>query len=101
MDIATLHQKLIQAARNELVNDRVQYAFEKRIMARLATLPVVDVWTLWSRALWRAAAPCVALTLVLTLWSVYSLNTSPVQQVRAVELEHAVLAPVDVLGDTW
>jgi hypothetical protein len=101
MDIATLHQKLIQAARNELVNDRVPYAFEKRIMARLATLPVVDVWTLWSRALWRAAAPCVALTLVLTLWSVYSLNTSPVQQVRAVELEHAVLAPVDVLGDTW
>lgn len=101
MNTGKLQQKLIQAARRDAVNDRVPYAFEKRIMARIAALPPIDVWSLWSRALWRAAAPCVAITLLLTLWSLYHLNTAPVQEVRAVELEHAILAPLDALGDSW
>ncbi len=101
MNIAKLQQKLIQVARKTPVNDRTPYAFEKRIMARLTTLPKVDVWSLWSHALWRAAAPCVAITMVLTAWSFYQHNTAPIQEVRATELENTVLAPLDSLGDVW
>jgi len=101
MDIAKLQAKLLQAARRQPADDRVPYAFEKRIMARLASLPRVDVWSLWSRALWRAAAPCVALTLILTAWSLLNLSPTPVQEVRVDELETTVLAPLDGLGDVW
>lgn len=101
MNIAKLQQKLIQAARRTPADDRAPYAFEKRIMARLAALPRVDVWSLWSHALWRAAAPCVAITLVLTAWSFYQHNTAPIQEVRAADLENTVLAPLDSLGDIW
>ena len=57
MNLAELERKLIAAARANPPSDRVPYAFEKRIMARLAARPVADGWALWARALWRAAAP--------------------------------------------
>ena len=43
----------------------------KRIMARLAARPLADDWELWGRALWRAAAPCVAIMLLLGAWSFF------------------------------
>lgn len=59
-----LQRKLIAAARAETPGDQVPYAFEKRIMARLADQPLSDTLLLWGRALWRAAASCVAILLV-------------------------------------
>ncbi len=56
MKLSELHNKLIAAARNNPPDDRVPYAFEKRITALLAARPVTDRWALWSRALWRGAA---------------------------------------------
>ena len=53
MNLAELERKLIAAARANPPSDRVPYAFEKRIMARLAAWPVADSWALWARALWR------------------------------------------------
>ena len=94
-----LQRKLILAARLTPADDRVPYAFEKRIMARLAALPKVDVWAFWGPALWRAAAPCIAITLLLGFWTVYSANHRPVQEVRVLDLERTVLAPLDSLGE--
>ena len=58
MNLAELERKLIAAARANPPGDQVPYAFEKRILAHLATRPVADGWELWARALWRAAALC-------------------------------------------
>jgi hypothetical protein len=60
-----LHRKLIAAARAAVPGDRVPYAFEKRIMARLAALPRPDDLLLWDQALWRGAASCVALLAII------------------------------------
>jgi len=69
MNLEPLRQKLLSVARAHPPADRVPYAFEKRIMARLAQSSALDLPALWARALWRAAAPCVALTLLLGVWS--------------------------------
>lgn len=69
MELESLRQKLLAAARAQPPADRVPYAFEKRILARLAQAAVPDLPALWARALWRAAAPCVALTVLLGVWS--------------------------------
>ena len=60
MNLVQLEQKLIAAARANPPSDRVPYAFEKRIMAQLASQPLPDTLAFWARALWRAAIPCVA-----------------------------------------
>ena len=65
MNLEQLQQKLIATARANPPGEHVPYAFEKRIMARIAATTATDVWALWSRVLWRAAAPCVALALLL------------------------------------
>lgn len=59
-----LRQKLIAAARTEAASDRVPYAFEKRIMNRLAGREVPDAWAAWGASLWRAVAPCFAVMLL-------------------------------------
>lgn len=67
MNLAKLQEKLLAAARLDRPTETVPYAFEQRIMARIGRLAEesVDLWTLWSRVLWRAAAPCLGLTIVL------------------------------------
>ena len=95
MNLAELHRKLIAAARTNPPSDRVPYAFETRIMARVAMQPVMDDWDLWARALWRAAAPCVAITLLLGAWSFYiPPSTAPVSDLSQ-DLEKTLLAAVD------
>ena len=70
MNLDDLQKKLLAAARSHPPADAVPYAFEKRIMARLgAARNVADGWTFWGRALWRAAVPCVAMTLLLAVWT--------------------------------
>lgn len=70
MQLDHLKQKLIAAARQNAPNDRVPFAFEKRIMAQLADAGLPDGWILWSRALWRAAIPCFLIVVFSGLWSV-------------------------------
>ena len=69
MNHTELHKKLIAVARANPPSDRVPYAFEKRIMARLVAPVPVDLGALWSRLLWRAATPCVALMVLLGVCS--------------------------------
>ena len=94
MNLAELHNKLIDAARANPPSDRVPYAFEKRIMARLATQPVVDDWAMWARALWRAAAPCVAIMLLLGAWSFFARSSAPASDLSQ-DLEQTLLAAAD------
>ena len=104
MNLAQLEQKLIAAARAHPPGDRVPYAFAKRILARLAARPAVDAWELWARALWRAAAACVAITLVLGAWSFLTpRETTPVNDLSQV-LEQTLLAAVEqdpAADSTW
>ena len=101
MNLTELQRRLLAAARAHPPADTVPYAFEKRILARLAEAPAMDVWALWNRVLWRAAAPCVALCLTLSVWSYFAGADSASPDVLAADLESAVLAPFDNLGDSW
>jgi hypothetical protein len=101
MNLTDLQRKLLAAARANPPTDTVPYAFEKRILARLAEAPVLDTWALWNRVLWRAAAPCVALCLTLSVWSYFAGSDATSPEVLAADLESAVLAPFDDLGDSW
>ena len=65
MKLEELNKKLIAAARLNAPDDRVPYAFEKRIMALIADRPMPDSLALWARALWRAAVPCVVTVVLL------------------------------------
>ncbi len=93
MNLANLHNRLIAAARSVAPDERVPYAFEKRIMARLAAarVEVTDVWTLWSRALWRAAAPCVAMVVLCAVWTLWT-QQRPTSGEFSQEFETAVFA---------
>lgn len=75
MNLNSLRDKLLAAARAHPLSDQVPYAFEKRILARLREQPAPDLGALWTRMLWRAAAPCVAITLTITAWSLVGVST--------------------------
>ena len=101
MNLAKLERKIIAAARANPPSEAVPYAFEKRILARLAARPVLDRWELWGRALWRAVAPCTAIMLLLGAWALFTpqpatttaaaTTTSDLSQ----QLEQTLLATVD------
>lgn len=103
MNLNELHRKLIAAARAAVPADRVPYAFEKRIMARLASQPLPDTLTLWAQALWRAAVPCVAVVLLLGATSFFAPQetaTTETAVAAATELtqdfENTLIASVDL-----
>ncbi len=93
--MTALEKKLIRAARAAVVEDRVPYAFEKRIMARLAATAPLDLLGLWGRALWRAAIPCIVTALLLGVWTCWPRNNSATGTDFPVEFESAVLLAVD------
>ena len=95
MNLAELERKLMAAARANPPSDRVPYAFEKRIMARLAARPLADGWELWGRALWRAAGPCVAIMLLLGAWSFFTPQAGTPSTDLSQALEQTLLAAVD------
>ena len=103
MNLEDLQQKLLAAARSHPPEDRVPYAFEKRILARLANQPAVDSSAVWARALWRAAVPCVAVTILLTTLSftMVSKETTPATSEEDIsqQFELALLAPANQLEE--
>ena len=88
-----LHDKLIAAARATPPDDRVPYAFEKRIMAQLAGKTAPDSWSLWSHGLSRAALYCVIFMLVLTASSL--LVPSANQDSLSQAVDQTLFAAVD------
>lgn len=99
MKLSELEKKLLAAARANPPDDCVPYAFEKRITALLLTRPVPDRWALWSRALWRGAAGCLAVMVLLGAWSLYlPQNSSPAGDLSQ-EFENTMLASADQDAD--
>ena len=99
MNLDNLQRKLIAAARAAQPSDRVPYAFEKRIMARIEGA-CADLLGAWSAALWRAAFGCVAVVLVsgaLSLWTNQPGSDADFSQ----EFETAVFASVDSGDEVW
>jgi anti-sigma-K factor RskA len=96
MNLARLHARLMAAARSQAPADQVPYAFEKRVMARLGTVAVEDVWSLWGKALWRSAFASVAVAVALSLWSLQANGDTP-----NYDLESTMVAPAEQLVDSW
>ena len=92
MNLQKLQQKLLAAARLNPPSDHVPFAFEKRIMAHLPK-QIADVWSVWGRYLWRAAAACVLVSALLGGWSVQTVPGEKTDLGQA--FENTVLAALD------
>lgn len=104
MNEGQLQSKLYAAARAHTPSDRVPYAFEKRVMAHLPSRSARDaISAFWARTLWRAAASCLAVTLLLSAWSwLAPRNSQSTDLVQ--DLENTVLAATDQespTGSIW
>ncbi len=98
MNINRLQDKLMHAARRDTPSDRVPYAFEQRILARIRSEPAWDPMRLWVCALWRAAIPCVLATLALAAWAVFAPGPSVSTDVADLDaqLETTLMASVSI-----
>jgi hypothetical protein len=94
-DWQSLQRKLIAAARANPPGDGVPYAFEKRVMALLAARAATDRLALWVRGLWRAAASCVAVALLLGAWTLFNPAASASADDLSQNFENTLLASVD------
>ena len=103
MNTEELRKKLLAAARANSPSDHVPLAFEKRILANLATKPAADIAALWARALWRAAIPCVAVTVLLGAFSFMpsTNNTTTNEEDLSQTFEQTMLASADQLEENW
>jgi hypothetical protein len=101
MNADELYRKLIAAARATAPDETVPYAFEKRILARLTSQPIVDRWTFWARALWRATAPCLAIVLLLSIWTMMSNSSNSSLEPLGKVLENTLVAGLHNPGDSW
>lgn len=92
MNITELHKKLIAAARSHPPAESVPYAFEKRVMAHLPGKKIADFWAVWAAGLWRAAVPCVALTLLLSAWTFFGADSGAPSNDLSQEFDNTVLS---------
>ena len=95
MNVAELQKKLVAAARLSAPDDRVPYAFEKRIMAQIAARAVAERWVFWTQGLWRAAGACVAVAVVLGTISLFTPATLENGNDLSQDFENTLLASVD------
>jgi hypothetical protein len=96
MKLDELEHRLLEVARAQAPSDRVPLAFEKRVMANLRARPILDVWEVWSRALWRAVVPCLVIMVLLGAWSLLSPAANPPATTDlSQELDNTVLAAAD------
>lgn len=95
MNLAELQKKLTAAARLQTPDDRVPYAFEKRITALIAARKLADRWAGWSQGLWRAAVSCVIVALVAGAVSFLIPASSDVGEDLSQDFENTLLASAD------
>ena len=95
MNLAQLQQKLTAAARQQTPDDRVPYAFEKRIMALLAQRAAASGQILWARGFWRAAVSCVALAAVCCAVSFFTPAAADNSKDFSQDFENTLLASID------
>jgi anti-sigma-K factor RskA len=99
MNLVELQKKLIAAARANAPGDHVPYAFEKRVMALLASRVAPQNMDWWVRGFWRAAVSCVAVALLCGAWAVFTPTIAPANATTSTDLsqdfENTLLASVD------
>ena len=100
MNIVELQRKLTAAAREQTQDDRVPYAFEKRIMAHLAERRAASGRVLWTRGFWRAAVSCMALAAVCGAVSFFTPVVADNGNDLSQEFENTLLASVDQADNT-
>lgn len=105
MKTEELRKKLLAAARANPPSDHVPLAFEKRVLAHLTAKPISDLASLWARALWRAAVPCVAITMLLGAFSFLPAtntnNTTGNEEDLSQTFEQTLLASSDQQEENW
>lgn len=95
MNLEKLHNQLITAARRQPPDERVPYAFEKRMMALIAERSVVDRWAGWTRGLGRAALGCVLVAVVCTAVSLLLPLSAGNRTDLSQDFENTLLASVE------
>jgi hypothetical protein len=95
MNLVDLQKKLIAAARTEVLDDRVPYAFEKRVTALIASRVAPRNLDLWVRGLWRAAVSCVAVAMLCGAWTFFAPSTSANSDDLSQNFENTLLASID------
>ena len=100
MKNSRLHETFLRAARKLPEDRRVPYSFERRVMASLPTAnspdALSDALALWSRWLWRATLPCLALMLAIGMWSFFAnehMSTDPLVS----DIEMTMMQPFNEL----
>ena len=101
MNLKALEQKLMATARGIPRDERVPYAFEKRVLAHLKTASPLDGAALWAKALWRATVPCVTLATMMCAWSLWQGALDSGSTEFSSEFETAALMSTDLTSDTW
>jgi hypothetical protein len=101
MNVDELQEKIFAAARALPSAEQVPYGFEQRILALVSSSPAPDVWAFWSRLLWRAAAPCVGIMVLMSAWTVASGNASSASASLAADLERTVWGPLSSINESW
>ncbi len=89
-----LQKKLIAAARAGAPDDRVPYAFEKRIMALIGAGVPSDGVALWVRGLWQAAVSCAVIAVLCGAWAFFNPANNSSDDLSQ-NLETTLLASVD------
>lgn len=101
MNLDQLERKLLSAAQRTPPDERVPYAFEQRIMTRLRGRPVTDRWSEWATGLWRAAVPCLTVTVILGLWALGPGNLSGSDFSPETDIETALYSVVNTATEAW
>jgi hypothetical protein len=91
-------EEFVQLARQMPLDERVPYAFEKRVLANIS-LPAVDPMTQWARGLWRAVAPCIAIMAVTAAVCFGRAGEAEASTNLDVDLENAVITPPEPIVD--
>lgn len=94
MNVIELQKKLMAAARRHAPDDRVPYAFEKRIAALIAAGAPADGVVLWVRGLWQAAVSCAVVALLCGAWVFFNPSNNSGDDLSQ-NLETTLLASVD------
>ncbi len=105
MNYDQLQKSLLQAARQDVPSEQVPLAFERRIMARLATAPK-DVLTEWTAAFWRLALPSMAGAAIACVINFSTPSTLPddgsVTEFAAADLDSFVATGgVEASAESW
>ncbi|HOX01847.1 MAG TPA: hypothetical protein P5555_06460 [Candidatus Paceibacterota bacterium] len=101
MNADQLVNALLAAARAHPPRDEAPDDFARRIMARVSQQPPPRIPRAWSPTLWHAAAPCLGLMLLVSVWSAlasYYLDPDPLLDDH---LENTVFAALPNPGEEW